>query len=98
MLLNLRLFTVEGIEVFADDIQYQKHDIVLYVSCNGEEYDTSTGFKQYEMLHKLGSGGFGTVLLARHRFTKKKFAIKIVNTASAGTAEILIWCSVKPKC
>lgn len=97
MILNLRIFTVEGIEVFADDIQYQKHDTVLYVSCNGidyqyiilgEEYDTSTGFKQYEMLHRLGSGGFGTVLLARHRFTKKKFAIKIVNTSSAGTAEV----------
>jgi MAP/microtubule affinity-regulating kinase len=39
------------------------------------------------MLSLLGQGGFGKVLLAQHRGSKQKVAIKIVNTASIGNAE-----------
>jgi serine/threonine protein kinase len=38
----------------------------------------------------LGEGGFGKVLLGQHLITKQKVAIKIVNTASIGNAEVFL--------
>jgi MAP/microtubule affinity-regulating kinase len=38
----------------------------------------------------LGEGGFGKVLLGQHKYTKERVAIKIVNTASIGNAEVFI--------
>ena len=78
---------MEGIEVYDDDLKYQKDKSVMYVSSNGEDYDGFSGFKQYEMLHEIGSGGFGRVVLGKHRLSREKVAIKIVNTQSSGTAE-----------
>ena len=33
---------------------------------------------QYHLLEKLGEGAFSQVMLAQHRSTKEKFAIKII--------------------
>lgn len=41
------------------------------------------------MVRKLGEGGFGQVLLAKHKQTGEQFAIKIIKTDKVGsTAEI----------
>lgn len=41
------------------------------------------------MVKKLGEGGFGQVLLAKHKQTGEQFAIKIIKTDKVGsTAEI----------
>ncbi|KAL4464685.1 hypothetical protein ABPG74_011246 [Tetrahymena malaccensis] len=52
----------------------------------GEEYDSTSGFSQYEILQTIGEGGFGKVVLAEHKQTKEKFAIKYVNTSLIGNA------------
>lgn len=37
--------------------------------------------ENYEVLYKLGEGGFGTVYLAQHKFTKELFAVKFLQRA-----------------
>ena len=42
-------------------------------------------FAQYEVLGQLGQGSFGTVVMARHKFSAVKFAIKVMSKAKNKT-------------
>jgi serine/threonine protein kinase len=59
--------------------------MTLYAS-KGEDFDPSSSFGEYNILTELGEGGFGKVLLAEHRITKDKFAIKTIKTEAIGSA------------
>ena len=50
----------------------------------GENYDQNSSFSEYEILKTLGEGGFGKVVLAVHRQTKEKVAIKFINSSAMG--------------
>lgn len=76
---KLRLFNSEGLEYFEEDLQYVKDKTTLYAS-RGEEFDPSSSFGEFNILKELGEGGFGKVLLAQHKITKEKFAIKTIKT------------------
>ncbi|KAL4508143.1 hypothetical protein ABPG72_021516 [Tetrahymena utriculariae] len=82
---NFRLFNREGVEMFENDIPFLQNNCYLLASM-GEEYDSTSGFSQYEILQTIGEGGFGKVVLAEHKQTKEKFAIKYVNTSLIGNA------------
>ncbi|EDK31740.2 Serine/Threonine kinase domain protein (macronuclear) [Tetrahymena thermophila SB210] len=82
---NFRLFNREGVEMFENDIPFLQNNCYLLASM-GEEYDSTSGFSQYEILQTIGEGGFGKVVLAEHKQTKEKFAIKFVNTSLIGNA------------
>jgi serine/threonine protein kinase len=51
----------------------------------GEAFDRDSGISEYEIIQKLGEGGFGSVDLAIHKKTKEKVAIKFLKAASFGT-------------
>ena len=53
------------------------HEEVLYVS-KGEDFNVSTYYSEYEIIKYLGQGGFGKVVLGRHKKTKELVAIKII--------------------
>ena len=55
---RLRLFNEEGAEYFEDDLQFVKNNTSLYAS-RGEEFDPTNCFGEYEIVKKLGEGGFG---------------------------------------
>ena len=57
----------------------------MYAS-NGEDFDATSCFMEYEMLKELGEGGFGKVYLAQHKFSQEKYAIKIIKTEKIGSA------------
>lgn len=82
---QVRLFNSDGAEYFEDDLKYLKNKAVLYAT-RGEDFDSSSCFGEYEMLKKLGEGGFGNVFLAQHIQTGQKFAIKIIKTENIGSA------------
>ncbi len=65
---HLRLFNSEGAEYFEDDLEFVKNKTVLYAS-NGKDFDPASCFGEYEKVRKLGEGGFGQVMLAKHKQT-----------------------------
>lgn len=46
----------------------------------GEDFDANSSFSEFEIIKELGEGGFGKVMLGKHRTTKELFAIKIIKT------------------
>ena len=64
-------------EIYEEDIPFLKHEEVLYVS-KGEDFNVNTYYSEYEIIKYLGQGGFGKVVLGRHKKTKDLVAIKII--------------------
>lgn len=81
----VRVFTNEGAEIFAEDLEYLGTSSQLYIS-RGEEFDQMSQFSEYDILATLGEGGFGKVVLGEHSNTKDKVAIKIVKTGAISNA------------
>jgi MAP/microtubule affinity-regulating kinase len=79
------LFTPEGVEMFREDLKFLKNDTLLYVS-DGTDFDQSSSFSVYEIVKFLGEGGFGKVLLGKHKISKELVAIKIIDTYKIGNA------------
>ena len=72
-LLNLeRLYMLP--KVYNTKLIYKRNNIL------GEDFDRNGSLAQYQLVSKLGEGGFGKVMLAKHKQTGKKVAIKFVNT------------------
>lgn len=58
---------------------------LLKMTSLGEEFDRNSGLSEYEVITKLGEGGFGNVSLAQHKLTKEKCAIKFLKGSALGT-------------
>jgi len=48
----------------------------------GENFDRSSTLAEYEIVRRLGEGGFGEVLLAIHKRTQEQVAIKFLKASS----------------
>jgi len=91
---KLRFFNKEGIELSCDEIQYVKNGDTIYVSkgigylfyndFQGEDFDRNSGLSEYDIVKRLGEGGFGKVELAIHKKTKEKVAIKFLKATALG--------------
>ena len=55
-------------------------------SLKGEDWDTKTLYSEYNVIKKIGQGGFGSVYLGIHKKTGEKVAIKFVNPSAFGDA------------
>jgi len=62
-----------------EDVQFIKGGDVFYIALDGEEFNNCAILDEYEIGKVLGQGGFGQLLLAKHKETKKKFAIKFMD-------------------
>lgn len=47
----------------------------------GEDFDDNTQLLEYEILRELGEGGFGKVLLGKHKKTNEKVALKLIKSS-----------------
>ncbi|CAD8142472.1 unnamed protein product [Paramecium pentaurelia] len=84
---RLRLFNQEGVEITEDDLDYIKNGTVLFAS-KGEEFDESFQLAEYEQLQDIGEGGFGKVVLGRHKQTGEKVAIKMVKQMMTNAQDV----------
>lgn len=65
--------------IYEDDIEYTKSGDILYLALNGEQFSYSSILDDYEISKKIGQGGFGSVMLGKHRETNKEVAIKYMD-------------------
>lgn len=66
-----------------NDVQFFKNNDVFYLAMDGEPFNFCAILDDYDISVKIGQGGFGTVHLAEHKPTKKKYAIKYMDISSA---------------
>ena len=88
---SLQIFDVNGKELFDTDlcflhngdiIYYDLEGIIILYGNVGHHFDYGTIIKQYKILKKLGEGGYGRVMLAKHTTTKELVAIKYMDITS----------------
>ncbi|CAD8096754.1 unnamed protein product [Paramecium sonneborni] len=82
----LRVYTQQGIEIFEEDLPYIKDGTLLYVS-DSIEFDAYCQISVYQIMRVLGEGGFGKVMLGRHKITGEQVAIKLIDSGKLWNAE-----------
>ncbi|XP_051912253.1 uncharacterized protein LOC127594420 [Hippocampus zosterae] len=78
---QLRVFNKLGSELREEDLRYLKDKDMLYLS-RGEEFDRSNCLSEYEIEKVIGEGGFGKVMLGRHKVSGQRVAIKFLKTGN----------------
>ena len=71
-----KIFNKDGVLLLEDDFSLIAPNDVLYVAIRGEDFNYCAILDDYEMGRVLGVGGFGKVLLGKHRENKTSVAIK----------------------
>ena len=59
---NFRLFNVDGLEIYQEDLMFLKDNETLFVS-KGEDFKIKTYYSEYKIIKIIGEGGFGKVYL-----------------------------------
>ena len=71
-----KIFNKDGVLLLEDDFRLIAPNDVLYLAIRGEDFNYCAILDDYEMGRVLGVGGFGKVLLGKHRENKNSVAIK----------------------
>ncbi len=80
---SAKLYNKDGVCLFEEDIKnVVTAGDVLYVATEGENFNYCAILDEYELGKVLGEGGFGKVLLGKHKETKEKVAIKFSDMSS----------------
>lgn len=62
--------------LFEEDFNLVAANDVLYIALNGDSFNYCAILDDYDIGRTLGVGGFGKVVLGKHKETKKQVAIK----------------------
>lgn len=73
---NAKVYNKNGILLFDEDFNLLCAGDVLYIALDGEQFNYCAILDDYDLGRTLGVGGFGKVVLGKHRETKKQVAIK----------------------
>jgi MAP/microtubule affinity-regulating kinase len=90
-----KLFNKNGIQLFQDDLMLLNPGDILYLAIKGnyfqrkvlilgligEEFSYSAILDDYAITTELGVGGFGKVMLGKHKEEKKEVAIKFMDVS-----------------
>lgn len=76
---NAKLYNKQGVVLFEEDFNLVAPKDILYIALNGENFNYCAILDDYEMGRTLGVGGFGKVVLAKHKETKQQAAIKFTD-------------------
>ncbi len=89
------MFNKNGVQLFQDDLVLLNPGDVLYLAMKGmterelmslgEEFSYSAILDDYLITEELGVGGFGKVMLGKHKEEKKEVAIKFMDVSETRT-------------
>ena len=80
---NAKLYNKDGVCLFDEDVKnVVTSGDILYVAVEGENFNYCAILDEYELGRTLGEGGFGKVILGKHKETKEKVAIKFSDMSS----------------
>lgn len=68
--------------LFDEDSNLIAPNDILYIALQGENFNYCAILDDYELGRTLGEGGFGKVLLGKHKETKEKVAIKFADVTN----------------
>jgi len=84
---KFRLFTIEGVEIYPEELEYMKDGDSLFAS-SGADFDKNSTLTEYQTIRQLGEGGFGSVYLAKHKRSGENVAIKFLKSAHVKAFEV----------
>jgi len=85
---SFTFFNQSGIEIVDDTfILIKDGETVYYEMVQGKTFDFNNILSQYEVLEKLGKGGFGSVYRAKHKDSNKIVAIKYIDITENSNLE-----------
>ena len=76
---NAKLYTQEGVELSDGDLYFLNNN-TIYLDLEGHPFNYSQTLDQYQVLEKIGEGGFGSVFKIKHKATGKLMAMKTIQT------------------
>jgi serine/threonine protein kinase len=85
-----RMYNKKGIILQEGDYELIANGDILYCALRGEDFNYAAILDDYEMGKTLGVGGFGKVILAKHRETRKEMAIKFTDVSESLSSANLI--------
>jgi serine/threonine protein kinase len=74
-----KFYLEEGTEITDDTLILLRNDDIIYLESHGNPFDNGNLLAQYEVIEKIGQGGFGNVHKAKHRDNGKIVAIKYID-------------------
>jgi serine/threonine protein kinase len=84
------MFNKNGILLLDDDVKLIAQGDILYCALKGEDFNYCAILDDYEMGKVLGVGGFGKVILGKHRDTRQQVAIKFTDVGDQLSSANLI--------
>lgn len=75
---EFKLFSKEGVELNEDDLFFIRNNDILYLELEGKEFNYGQILDQFQILEKIGQGGFGSVFKIVEKETKKIYAMKTI--------------------
>lgn len=71
-----KIYNKDGVLLLEDDFKLIAANDILYLAMKGENFNYCAILDDYEMGRVLGVGGFGKVVLGKHKEKKTSVAIK----------------------
>ena len=82
------IYNYKGIQIDDDEVPYLNENSILYISIDGNKFNNSNYFYQYEIIKSLKSGGFAEVILAKNILNNEKVSIKKTDLKNFQTEEL----------
>lgn len=85
-----KIYDKNGVLLFDEDFNLIAAGDILYIALNGENFNYCAILDDYELGKTLGVGGFGKVILARHKENRSQVAIKFTDVGAELSSANLI--------
>jgi len=79
---KFKLYSKEGVEIQQQDLLFIRPQDVLYIDLDNNQFNYGQILDQFEILEKIGQGGFGSVYKIKEKHTLKIYAMKTIKAES----------------